>query len=377
MKIKQRESTGRDLRTWKYTNVQLTGIDIRYPNVLFKHQDELILPICETTMSLQCGSVYEQMNLEFSPSDVPILREETQPVFFFIYNTDNYFHFLYDTLPILYAYNSSMKLLMNPSHKYPYIYDCLRLLGIPETQIVYADPHTLYQTIYVASSPTHEGVPNLPPHPTIWNIYQCMKEAAGVSPTSTPRKLYVSRRSWIHGDVSNIGTNYTTRRKLMVEDELVEELSKQGYTEVFCELLSMTEKIQYFGNATHVIGAIGGGMCNLVFAQPSCKTYSINSPEFDTINRRFLFTMEHTQLIQYKDTHVTSNLYRRIRLPDGFGEVIQQEGTRIWVRVNKGVTFQNEDMLPIIELNDAVSYLDNGLNSPWSFNISNFMKTIQ
>lgn len=376
MKIKNREPAGRTKKSWIYYNVQLTGKDLHYPNVLFKTDDSLVFPICETTMSLQTEHLYSS---SFSPPEILVTHEEKEPVFFFIYNTDNYFHFLYDALPILEDYKNSMKLLMNPKHKYPFINDCLELLGIDKERIVYANDFTLYHTVHVVSSPTHEGLPNTPPREDIWNVYERMKTMAYKIPIQTPLKIYVSRRSWIHGDTSNIGTNYTTRRKMMVEDELVDKLKEKGYEEVFCELLTMTEKIQYFGNATHIVGAIGGGMCNIVFSNPTCFVYSIHSPDFDTINRRFLFTMEHTQLIPFRDTHTVSNLYRRIKLPDGFGEIIKEEGNRIWVHVNKeGVTFQHEDSFPILEYNteDAI-FMDNGLNSPWNFHVDCFIKSIQ
>jgi hypothetical protein len=371
MKIKYREPVGRQQCSWIYRDVQLTGINLHYPNVLFQTHDELIFPICEKTMSLNTGSIYGET---FTPPQVAITNEVKEPVLFFIYNTDNYFHFLYDALPMI---QPSMTLLMNPKHKYPYIEDCLRLCGVQN--ILYADDHTLYHEIHVVSSPTHEGLPNEPPRKDIWNIYNLMKSKAYQHPIETPLKFYVSRRSWIHGDTSNIGTNYTSRRKMMLEDQLVEELQKKGYQEVFCELLSMTEKIQYFGNATHIVGAIGGGMCNIVFSNPGCQVYCIHSPEFDTINRRFLFTMEHTQLHSYKDTYTCSNLYRRVKLPSGFGEVIDQKEDILYIAVNNiGVTFQQEDDFPIITIpqKDA-QYLDNGLNSPWYFDVMKCIEDIQ
>jgi hypothetical protein len=206
-----------------------------------------------------------------------------------------------------------------------------------------------------------------------------MKQAAYKQPLQTPLKFYVSRRSWIHGDTTNIGTNYTTRRKMMVEDALVEELKKKGYEEVFCELLTMTEKIQYFGNATHIVGAIGGGMCNIVFSNPHCQVYCIHSPEFDTINRRFLFTMEHTQLHSFRDTYTSSNLYRRVKLPEGFGEVVDQKENILYVALNKNsVTFQQEDTYPIVTLHEKdAQYLDKGLNSPWYFDVMKCIEYIQ
>lgn len=384
MRITIRESAERRRITWNYSNVRLTGTTLTYPNTLFFTNNQLVLPIVETTMSLAIGSQYELMGMEFEPPSDNPTKSCTSPLFFFIYNTDNYFHYLYDAIPILYEFFQlretipDLKLLMNPARNYPYILDCLLLLGIDESNIVYANRETLYTSIHVASSPTHEGVPNTPPRADVWEIYLRMKKTAFEHPIETPKKFYISRRSWIHGDTSNMGTNYTTRRKLMNEDELVSILEKHGYEEVFCEKLSMLEKIQYFANATHIVGAIGGGMCNLVFASPNCKVVSINSPEFDTINRRFLYTMLHTNLYQFKDTHAVSNLYRRVKIGNKIGEVFEQSGHILRVHINpSGVTFQNDDIFDVIEISETdVEYLDKGLNSPWNFQISNLAKYI-
>ena len=312
---------------WFFEYVTLSGSTIDYPEVLLHSGGRLLQPVHEMTMSTGKTTAVEADAVPYEPE---ILIRKRGSFFFFIYNTDNYFHFLYDSLPILLDYINlredpefaGIKLLMSPKLKYPFVYDCLQLLGITSTDIEYANYGYEYENVVVVNSYTHDGQSNDPPHQDIWNLYARMKEAAFRTPIDTPKKFYVSRRSWIHGDLSNIGTNYTTRRKMMVEDELVERLREKGYEEVFCEKLSMTEKIQYFANATHIVGAIGGGMCNIVFTSPSCKVVSINSPEFDTINARFLYTMQHTSLTQYKDTNVTSVMYRRAYVGDNIGEVI-------------------------------------------------------
>jgi hypothetical protein len=382
MKVVQRDAAGRTRRLWTYRDVRLTGVTLTYPNVVLATEGECILPIVETTMSLGIGSVYETQDVVLPPL-LPSTGVYEDPVFFFVYNTDNYFHYLYDALPILSEFfrlresHPTLKLLMNPAHEYPYIRDCLELLGLADC-IVRADRETLYKTVYVASSPTHDGCPNDPPRNDVWDVYIRMKQAAFANPIPTPPKFYVSRRSWIHGDTSNLGTNYTTRRKLVVEDELVDLLAKHGYAEVFCEKLTMAEKIQYFANATHVVGAIGGGMCNLVFSPPTCRVVSLNSPEFAKINRRFLYTMVHTQLTQFTETYPVSGLYRRVRIGDQIGEIIEQIGPSLLVRTNpSGVTFQNEDAFQTIVVDEsAVVYLDGGLNSPWSFHVDGVAKYI-
>jgi hypothetical protein len=164
---------------------------------------------------------------------------------------------------------------------------------------------------------------------------------------------------------------------MMVEDQLVAELEKCGYVEVFCELLSMPEKIAYFANATHVVGAIGGGMCNLVFAKPSCIVTSINSPEFAEINQRFLFTMSHTRLTQYTATQTTSMLYRRVRTGGKTGEVISTDGDELTIAVNNGVGWTLGESYDTLVVNQAdATFLDNGLNSPWTFDADDFVHLI-
>lgn len=369
---------------WFFKEVGLTGTNHKYPNVLLQTDNALVSPYNEMTMSTGVTTVYTSGEYE------PQATEEKVPyngsVFFFIYNTDNYFHFIYDTLPYLLEYFRlrdsnefrGMKLLMSEPPKYKFVQDCLELLGIQSEDIVYATSNYQYENVVLVNSFTHDGQSSDPPHPDIWELYERMVHTAFKNPIETPKKFYVSRRSWIHGDMSNIGTNYTTRRKMMVEDELVQELAKKGYQEVFCETLSMTEKIQYFANATHIVGSIGGGMCNLVFATPDCKVVSINSPEFDTINKRFLYTMDRTDLTQFRETHTDSNLYRRVKCGTTIGEIISETESTVTVDVGNGVSWSMDSAhtLQTFQKSD-VTYLDMGLNSPWRFSVEDCMKLIQ
>lgn len=308
----------------------------------------------------------------------------SEPVFFFVYNTDNYFHFLYDAVPTLYQYLSlrktmpHLKLLMTSAPLFPFVMDTLSLLGIRVIDTIRADPRTMYKTVLVASSPTHEGCSNEPPHPSVWSVYGKMQEAVGTSDASLPKKVYVSRRSWIHGDTSNLGTNYTTRRRMECEDQLVEALKTKGYEEVFCESLTMAQKVRLFSHATHVVGAIGGGMCNLVFANPTCKVVCIASPEFERINHRFLYTMQHTDLTMIRNTWSTSTLYRRAKVGSLIGEVWEDDGKTLTLALSNGVTWGNgQSSSTLIAPKETVLFLDEGLNSPWNFDVEECVKLIQ
>ena len=71
-------------------------------------------------------------NKEFELDRNIIVDEVNDPVFFFIYNTDNYYHFIYDTLPYLITYNhlksdiSNLKLLMNYQEFHLYFFNSLK-----------------------------------------------------------------------------------------------------------------------------------------------------------------------------------------------------------------------------------------------------------
>jgi capsular polysaccharide biosynthesis protein len=325
----------------------------------------VIQPVLEQTMSTGVSTT-DRTELDVSGLAPPTMRHET-PVFYFLYNTTNYFHYLYDSLPYLVGRPEGVPLLMERP-RYPFVMDCLEALGIRD--IVYVDPNTIYSTVLVSSSLTHEGLSDAPPHPDIWSLYRRMTPAD----IPTPPKIYVSRRSWIHGDKSNLGSDYTERRKMLCEDALVEGLNQRGYVEVFCERLTMAEKIAYFSKAKNVVGAIGGGMCNLVFARPSCKVACIASPEFERINSRFLHTMSHTNLTMYRDTESASLLYRRVRLPTGeIGELVAEDR----VCLGNGVTWVAGQGREVTVDVTTLTFLDAGLNSPWRFHVESFLQTIE
>ena len=215
--------------------------------------------------------------------------------------------FIYDTLPYLYSYfnekeiHPDLKLLVSPPEGkddlYPFVWESLELLGITRKDVVFLNPETLYNTVVVGSSLTHNGLSNTPPHSGVFDIINRMK-----GDYQGPEKIYVSRRTWLHNNLDNIGTNYTERRRCVNEDEMAELFKLYGYEEVFCENMTMKEKIGLFNSAKYVAGPIGGGMCNVIFSPPETKVISINSPLFFDVNKRFEYSMSHTQLHHFNDT---------------------------------------------------------------------------
>jgi hypothetical protein len=154
---------------------------------------------------------------------------------------------------------------------YPFVSEFLQLCGISLDDMIIAEKDVLYKKIFISSSYTHGHNSDLAPR---LEIYPFFRELTNIDCSGhldkelLPEKIYISRRSHLHGDTSNIGTDYTSRRKLLLEDELVHYLESLGFTEIFTEKLTTHEKICLFKNAKVVVGCIGGGTCNVLFSNP-------------------------------------------------------------------------------------------------------------
>ncbi len=367
--------------------------------------------------------------------------EESMPVdfYFFIYNLENYYHFLYDTLPYLVQYHTlklkfpAMKLLISPTHQWlPFQIETLHLLGIEKKDCIPVQEGVLYTNLVIPPSLTHGGYSNEPPSSlarSLWSdigkkvldnnvplgalskgtLQSCRKcelqdtlISAPAPPALTlgcscnshltvgsseyPKKIYISRRSWIHGDMSNIGTNYTTRRRCINEDAVVEYLKHKGYVEVFCETLSMEEKIQLFAGATHVIGCIGGGMANLLFSPKETKSFVIETPDFLRINARFVHSMNHTNIqylpiSQHAPFEGPFPLFTRVSVKDTncIGEIEEFINGYYKVKISQnniaGFAF-GADLPSKLYAPTDLTPLDQGLNSPFCIDIDSLARVL-
>ena len=340
----------------EHLNATVTGRNIFYPNCLILTDKETVSPYDEEVMSLKKTDFYtkDEMDVFRRPEKT---RTVEDPMFFFAYNFDNYYHFLYDTIPYLVHYFElkkqipNLKLLCNwpnPTRTefYRFNKETFDLFGLSES-IHIVKPDEVYSRLFVAKSLTRG---NKPPDPRIYSLYKNL----------APKKIYISRRTHLHGDFTNIGTDYTQRRRMVNEDQLVDYLTSKGFTEVFCENMSMHEKIELFSQATHVVGCIGGGLANLLFSRPDTKVWCIVSPYFMDINNRFKYSMDHTDITYLYDTRLVHPegvlpLFVRVKVPDGrVGEITQYEDGVYTVQMS------NNDVS-----RDQLDPIDNGLNSPF------------
>jgi len=399
--FKEKDDTCRDIGYTLIENCKLVGRNSFNPNVLL-YNGNLISPYDEKVMSLNKESFYDDNIYELSKEELQIDGiVYNDPVFFFIYNFDNYYHFLYDTLPYLYTYLylknkiPELKLLINYPNKfkkdfYRFNMEFLEKIVSKDDILLYQKEH-IYSKIYISSSLTHGGYSNNPPRPEIYEIFQIIKSKVILN-IKTPELIYVSRRTWINNDKTNIGTDYTTRRKMINEDILVGELTQLGFVEIFAENLTTDEKIKMFSNAKIIIGSIGGGMANLVFSNKSTKSIVLVTPYFLDINYRFKYSMESSDITYYNDiqTFKQNNsipLFCRAKIINEESEYFNKIGEIVEFTNNKyKVNISNND---VVGFNNLIKYeeeyfdnvdlelLDNGLNSPYTVNLTNLLFIIK
>jgi hypothetical protein len=413
----EKDETERDIGYSIFDSVVLTGRNIYYPNVLLYSDNTLISPYDEKIMSLNKDSFYDNNKYELNTQNKSIYFNSNSnsnsnliienPVFFFIYNFDNYYHFLYDTLPYLFTYLElkktipELKLLVNYPNKdkkdfYRFNTELLTKI-IDLNDIIIDQENNVYNKVYVSTSLTHGGFSNNAPRKEIYTIYNIIKnninyENINKKYSNLPIniKIYISRRTWINNDKSNIGTDYTTRRKMMNEDQLVEKLMNIGFQEIFAENLNTDEKIYLFSNADTIVGSIGGGMANLLFSNNNTKSIVIATPFFLDINYRFKYSMEHTDIQYIYDvkTYLEDNkipLYCRVKISDSSSEYFEKYGEICEYNNENNQYLVNISNNDVAGFNNNIQFknnwfhesefilLDNGLNSPYNVDINKLL----
>jgi hypothetical protein len=385
------DENGREINIYTLNSVSFTGSNLYYPNILAytKDTNEVYTPINEQIMSLK--GVKNASTIEFTDQYISLYEDD--PCFFFVYNTDNYYHFVYDTIPYLISYLHlrktvpRLKLLMNSPNnvrvtQYDFVNELLELIGISFRDIKVIRNDIVYKTLYISDSYTHGIDSNLPPRCEVYKLYEDItSKVLKNNNVGSFDNIYVSRRSWLHGNLSNIGTDYTTRRRMVNEEELIKYLQKNKYQEVFTETLTTIDKIFLFANAKSVVGAIGGGLCNVLYSNNNCNLISLNSPGFLDINKRFEYSFKQVNYIPFNDTYHESDdefkLFMRVVVDNIIGEIIAINNDTVTVSYTNSVVAgwnKNIQYNTVTAQKQVVKKIDNGLNSPWNIDINKFKK---
>ena len=226
----------------------------------------------------------------------------------------------------------------------------------------------------------------MPPHPIIFDFYRNITKIVNNLKVSYDiyDNIYISRRTWMHNDMSNIGTNYTTRRYMENENELVKILEKKGYKEIFCENQSIIEKIYILSNAKKIIGSTSGGMINILFCNKKTEITMIISPLFFDINKRVKYAFINNNVTYFnKCYHLDEDIFKlnmRVKTKNNiYGEIYKIENDNITLRIVnnylEGWDLNKSFQLEKYNKND-LEIIDNGINSPWKIDIDEFVKIL-
>ena len=178
----------------------------------------------------------------------------------------NYFHWLFESISRL---NLMDKLY--PSGNYKIIVPPLRafqqeifdFLKIPEDRLhIFGGSEESYDTLFFAT----RGIGNIHSF-SLEAVNYLSSLASPYRMTTQPRGRYL------------ISRQRCTSRRITNENTLFDYLqTEHGFERIFCEDLNFTDQVKLFANAEIIIGALGAGLTNTVFA-PADATLIELAPE--------------------------------------------------------------------------------------------------
>ncbi len=243
-------------------------------STIVTHDDKLLFDV-----SLQFGiggniELVEQ-HLAFSYLKLPKCQQVDRTIAVLsTAGSEGYFHWLMDSLPRLEILKQSLpgglesidKFIINQSNLSA-INESLKILDIPPNKLIYADRYTHIQArkLVVPSLPGNTG------DPTAWTCEflrgKLLKFRAEIEPIP---KLYISR-------------SRAKYRKILNEDDVLNCVSKFGFTPIYLEEYNFTTQIAILANAEFIVAPHGAGLTNLVWCNPGTKVLEIFSPNYINI----------------------------------------------------------------------------------------------
>jgi len=179
----------------------------------------------------------------------------------------NYGSFLFRVLPKLHAVRAHalghlpIAVWAHP----PAFLEFLRLAGVPASQILQHDVHTL-TTFDRVIAPSMRN-PHAFLDPESHALFQGLaRENPG---TGGGRRLYLSRMGQARNGAST--------RLMLNEAELASAVAALGFEVIEPEQLSPAQQIAAFGSADVIVGPSGSAMFNVVFCRPGTKVLDIES----------------------------------------------------------------------------------------------------
>lgn len=180
---------------------------------------------------------------------------------------DNYYHWLFDSLPRLHLWElaggslNEIKHFLLKRDALPFQSQTLDILGIPAARRHYCAKRGILKLdhLFVPSMPG----PAMTPPP--WICQFLRKKFLPAAAAAPARKIFISRR-------------FTQGRKIINEAEILPQLARHGYETVFPENLPFRAQVELFASAKKIIALHGAGLANLVFAAPAASVLELCSP---------------------------------------------------------------------------------------------------
>ena len=173
-----------------------------------------------------------------------------------------YFHWLLEVMPnfvYTYQYNKdNLKIIVSPNAN-RYLIEALNYLLGEKAQkvIIKVSKKALVKNIYFATFEDESGFVRIKDISILRSAFKKL-----MKPTSPLKKIYVSRLK-------------NSKRKIGNELEVEKKVSSYGYEIVYAEELSFEQQIKTFSSASHIIGAHGAGLSNIVWCNPNVKLIEI------------------------------------------------------------------------------------------------------
>ena len=182
-------------------------------------------------------------------------------------NAENYYHWLFDSLPRLYLlalagyHLDDIDFLLLDDSKKAFQLQGLAHLGIPQAKLRHCSRRRVAECsrLIVPSMPGPLG------RPPRWLCSFLRRKFIGTRTVLPYRKIYVSRQ-------------HARGRRIVNESQIVSALVDHGYEIVYAERLAFLEQVELFASAKEVISIHGAGMSNIVFAPRNAKILELGSP---------------------------------------------------------------------------------------------------
>ncbi|KXV15412.1 glycosyltransferase family 61 protein [Gluconobacter oxydans] len=176
----------------------------------------------------------------------------------------NFYHWVAHTVPTLHVLSQTGRpvRLVLPEHMHPWQFETLELFGLNDGVHIRLQQGRQYAFKALDYITFVNGSADFAVSDLSRDAYARLRQAAGATPKSAGRRLYIERGSSANRHVPN-------------EAELAAGLEKLDFERVHPETLSLSEQIRLFSDAGMVMGMLGAGMANIAWCQPGTLVYEL------------------------------------------------------------------------------------------------------